>query len=209
MLVVNKKVMTSVNFDYIDLEILYQAKKSKKGISPENISQQDVFTPGIWELVDKFATLQEKNLLTKNKEGLFVLTKTGMSTFWHMESPLWLNLLKLLRVKPFSDTECAMYLEEYIPAVQQALEMIRKKGYVMMSQLRKEDKLLKMFEILPEGIDQLTKIKKSRLSVVIPGDKLIVELDNGEGVLYEIIDDLVNPLRMVKTLSKDEVKGYK
>ena len=209
MLVVNKKVMTSVNFDYIDLEILYQAKKSKNGISPENISQQDVFTPGIWELVDKFATLQEKNLLTKNKEGLFVLTKTGMSTFWHMESPLWLNLLKLLRVKSFSDTECAMYLEEYIPAVQQALEMIRKKGYVMMSQLRKEDKLLKMFEILPEGIEQLTKIKKSRLSVVIPGDKLIVELDNGEGILYEIIDDLVNPLRMVKTLSKDEVKGYK
>jgi len=78
-----------------------------------------------------------------------------------------------------------------------------------MSQLRKEDKLLKMFEILPEGIEQLTKIKKSRLSVVIPGDKLVVELDNGEGVLYEIIDDLVNPLRMVKTLSKDETNGYK
>jgi DNA-binding PadR family transcriptional regulator len=197
------------NLDYMDLEILYRAKKSKNGIGPEDVSQQDVFTPGIWELVDKFAALQEKKLLTKNKEGLFVLTKTGMNTFWDIDSPLWLNLLKLLRVKPLSDTECAMYLEEHIPAVQQALEMIRKKGYILMSQLRKEDKLLKMFEILPEGIEQLTKIKKSRLSVVIPGDKLIVELDNGEGVLYEIIDDLVNPLRMVKTLSKYEIKGYK
>ena len=192
----------------MDLEILYQAK-SKNGISPEAVSQQDVFTPGIWELVDKFASLQEKNLLTKNKEGLFVLTKNGINTFWDIESPLWLNLLKLLRVKALADTECARYLEEYIPAVQQALEMIRKKGYVMMSQLRKEEKLLKMFEILPEGVEQITKLRKKGMFVVKSGDKLVVELDDGDGILYEIIDDLVNPLRMVKTLSKDEIKKYK
>ncbi len=193
----------------MDLEILYQTKKSKNGISPEAVSQQDVFTPGIWELVDKFASLQEKNLLTKNKEGLFVLTKNGINTFWDIESPLWLNLLKLLRVKALADTECARYLEEYIPAVQQALEMIRKKGYVMMSQLRKEEKLLKMFEILPEGVEQITKLRKKGMFVVKSGDKLVVELDDGDGILYEIIDDLVNPLRMVKTLSKDEIKKYK
>jgi DNA-binding PadR family transcriptional regulator len=193
----------------MDLEILYQAKKSKNGINPENVCQQDIFTPGMWELVDKFATLQEKNLLTKNKEGLFVLTKSGMNTFWNIESPLWMNLLKLLRVKPFSDTECAMYLEESRPAVQQALDMIRKKGYVLMSTLRKEEKLLKMYEILSEGVEQLTEFKKIGVSIVKSGDKLVVELDNGEGILYEIIDDLVNPLRMVKTLSKEELKEYK
>jgi len=193
----------------MDLEILYQAKKSKNGITPEAISKQDVFTPGVWELVDKFATLQENNLITKNKEGLFVLTKNGMNTFWDIESPLWLNLLKLLRIKPFSDTECAMYLEEPIPAVQQALDMIRKKGYVLMAPLRKEEKLLKMYEILSAGVEHLSKSKKSGLSFVKSGDKLVVELEDGEGILYEIIDDLVNPLRMVKTLSKDEIKEYK
>ena len=111
----------------MDLEILFQAKKSKNGIIPEDVSQQDVFTPSIWELVDKFTALQEKNLLTKNKEGLFELTKKGVNTFWYIESPLWMNLLKLLCVKPFSDTQCAMYLGEPIPAVQQALDMIRKR----------------------------------------------------------------------------------
>ncbi len=59
------------NLDYMDLEILYQAKKSKNGINPEDVSQQDVFTPSIWELFDKFTVLQEKNLLNKNKGGLF------------------------------------------------------------------------------------------------------------------------------------------
>jgi len=197
------------DFDYIDLEILYRAKKSKNGISPENISQPDVFTPGIWELADKFATLQEKNLLSKNQEGLFKITKAGINTFWHTESPLWMNLLKLLRIKPLSDKECAMYLEEPIPAVQQALEMIREKGYVMMTPLRKDKKLLKMFEILPEGIEQLKTAGKYNLLNAKLGDKLVVELENGEGILYEIIDDLVNPLRMIKTLSKEQVNEYK
>jgi len=193
----------------MDLEILYQAKKSKNGIDPEDVNKQDVFTPGVWELVDKFTALQEKNLLTKNKGGLFELTKKGMNTFWNIESPLWLNLLKLLRIKAFSDIECAMYLEEPLPAVQQALDMIRKNGYVLMSPLRKEEKLLKMYEILPDGIEQLLKSKKGGMYVVKYGDKLVVELENGEGILYEIIDDLVNPLKMVKTLSKDEIKEYK
>ena len=79
----------------------------------------------------------------------------------------------------------------------------------MMSQLRKEEKLLKMFEILPEGVEQITKLRKKDMFVVKSGDKLVVELDDGDGILYEIIEDLVNPLRMVKTLSKDEIKKYK
>ena len=197
------------NLDYMDLEILYQAKKSKNGIIPEDVSQQDVFTPSIWELVDKFTALQEKNLLIKNKEGIFELTKKGFNTFWYIESPLWMNLLKLLRVRPFSDIQCAMYLGEPIPAVQQALDMIRKKNYVLMSALRKEEKLLKMYEILPDGIEQLSKSKKGGISFVKSGDKLVVELDGGEGILFEIIDDLVNPLRMIKTLSKDEIEEHK
>jgi len=197
------------DFDYIDLEILYQAKKSKNGISPEMISKPDVFTSDIWELADKFTTLQEKNLLSKNQEGLFKITKAGINTFWYIESPLWQNLLKLLRIKPLSDAECAMYLEEPIPAVQQALEMIREKGYVMMTPLRKDTKLLKMFEILPKGVEQLKTAGRYNLLTVKPGDKLVIELENGEGILYEIIDDLVNPLRMIMTLSKEQVNKYK
>jgi len=132
-----------------------------------------------------------------------------MNTFWNIESPLWMNLLKLLRIKSLSDAECAMYLEEPIPAVQQALEMIREKGYVMMSSLRKEKKLLKMYEVLPEGVERLKTAGKFNLLIAKLGDKLVVELENGEGILYEIIDDLVNPLKTIKTLSKEQVNEYR
>ena len=40
------------------------------------------------------------------------------------------------------------------------------------------------------------------------GDKLVVQFSDGDGILYEIIEDLVNPLRMIQTLSQNEIKKF-
>tara|TARA_Y100000310_G_scaffold63667_1_gene59125 strand:- start:135 stop:410 length:276 start_codon:yes stop_codon:yes gene_type:complete len=50
--------------------------------------------------------------------------------------------------------------------------------------------------------------KISSISIVKSGDKLIVELDDGDGILYEITEDLVNPLRMIKTVSQNEIEKF-
>jgi len=50
--------------------------------------------------------------------------------------------------------------------------------------------------------------KISSIIVAKSGDKLIVQFADGDGILYEIIEDLINPLRMIKTLSEAEIKGY-
>ena len=54
----------------------------------------------------------------------------------------------------------------------------------------------------------MTDMGKIKAIVVKSGDKLIVGFDDGDGILYEIIEDLVNPLRMIKTLSENEIKEY-
>ena len=51
--------------------------------------------------------------------------------------------------------------------------------------------------------------KISSIIVAKSGDKLVVQLDDGDGILYEIIEDLVNPLRMIKTLSQNEIEKFK
>ena len=48
--------------------------------------------------------------------------------------------------------------------------------------------------------------KISSISIVKSGDKLVVELDDGDGILYEITDDLINPFRMIKTVSQNEIE---
>ena len=50
--------------------------------------------------------------------------------------------------------------------------------------------------------------KISSISIVKSGDKLVVELDDGDGILYEITDDLINPFRMIKTVSQNEIEKF-
>ncbi|MEK6964780.1 MAG: hypothetical protein AABX58_01015 [Thermoproteota archaeon] len=45
--------------------------------------------------------------------------------------------------------------------------------------------------------------------IVKTGDKIVHQLNNGEGILYEVVEDLINPLRIIKTLSKNEVNSHK
>ena len=51
--------------------------------------------------------------------------------------------------------------------------------------------------------------KIGSISVVKSGDKLVVQFGDGDGILYEIIEDLVSPLRMIKTLSHAEIEKFK
>jgi len=51
--------------------------------------------------------------------------------------------------------------------------------------------------------------KVSSIIITKSGDKLVVQFSDGDGILYEIIEDLVSPLRMIKTLSNDEIEKFK
>ena len=51
--------------------------------------------------------------------------------------------------------------------------------------------------------------KISSISVVKSGDKLIIQFNDGDGILYEITEDLVSPLGMIQTLSQSEIEKLK
>ena len=51
--------------------------------------------------------------------------------------------------------------------------------------------------------------KVSSIIITKSGDKLVVQFSDGDGILYEIIEDLVNPLRMIQTLSQSEIERLK
>jgi len=51
--------------------------------------------------------------------------------------------------------------------------------------------------------------KISSIIVATSGDKLVVQFSDGDGILYEITEDLINPLRMIKTQSNDEIEKFK
>ena len=51
--------------------------------------------------------------------------------------------------------------------------------------------------------------KVSSIIIAKSGDKLVVQFDDGDGILYEITEDLVSPLGMIQTLSQSEIEKLK
>ena len=54
----------------------------------------------------------------------------------------------------------------------------------------------------------MTDMGKIKAVAVKSGDKLIVEFNDGDGILYEITEDLINPFRMIKTVSQNEIEKF-
>jgi hypothetical protein len=47
------------------------------------------------------------------------------------------------------------------------------------------------------------------MEILKSGQKLIHELDNGDEILYNVVEDLRNPIRKVESLSKLELSELK
>jgi len=50
--------------------------------------------------------------------------------------------------------------------------------------------------------------KVSSIIVGKSGDKLVIQFEEGDGILYEIVEDMVSPLKMVKTVSQGEINKF-
>ena len=50
--------------------------------------------------------------------------------------------------------------------------------------------------------------KVSSIIVGKSGDKLVIQFEEGDGILYEIVEDMVSPLKMVKTVSQGEIDKF-
>ena len=50
--------------------------------------------------------------------------------------------------------------------------------------------------------------KVSSIIVGKSGDKLVIQFEEGDGILYEIAEDMVSPLKMGKTVSQGEINKF-
>ena len=77
-------------------------------------------------------------------------------------------------------------LDVPIEEIFENIEKLRKDQQVLMSPLRQEGKLLKMYEILPEGIEAIKKIEAEGIQNVGSG-----EPRSATGIL-ELIDEVIS-----------------
>jgi predicted transcriptional regulator len=144
----------------IDLEILFLGIKNNGVFNEKDIENSELKRLGVGRVLDALASLKDRKLLTLNNDGTFAITDLAKYTVWSKEIPIEVKILRLLEIKPFDIESISNFLRKPESELTDEIEKLRKKQLVLMSPLRQESKLIKMYEILPEGVEEIKKIEE-------------------------------------------------
>jgi DNA-binding PadR family transcriptional regulator len=128
---------------------------------------------------------------------------------WDSQIPMWIKILRILEIKSQSIEKISSFLLLSEDLILNEIEDLRKRQLVLMSPFRNETGLVKMYEILPEGIEQIKKaqsdgvqnkpeIKKPQIEIWSIIEETIEEVKELEGISEEKKDDIISNLRKIK-----------
>jgi len=122
-----------------------------------------------------------------NSDGSFSITDLAKYTLWSDQIPTWVKILRLLEIKSFDMDSISNFLRKPESEITEEIEKMRKKQLILMSPLRQESKIIKMYEILPEGIEKIKKIQEF-------GFQKDVEEKNPKKEILELINELIEDI---------------
>jgi len=144
----------------IDLEILFLGIKNNRSFNEKDIENSELKRLGVGRILDSLASLKDRKMLTLNNDGAFSITDLAKFTLWSEQIPIGVRILRLLEIKAFDIESISNFLRKTESELIEEIEKLRKKQLVLMSPLRQDSKLIKMYEILPEGIEEIKKIEE-------------------------------------------------
>jgi len=141
----------------IDLEILHLAINENGRFNETNLENSELKRLGVGKLLDSLATLKDRKMLSLNSDGSFSITELAKEILWSKNIPTWAKILRLLQIKSCSIGQIESTLKISRNEIIEEIEKLRKNQFVLMSPQRIEDKVIKVYEILPEGILEIDK----------------------------------------------------
>ena len=141
----------------IDLEILFLAIKENGTFDENHLENSELKRYGVGKILDTLASLKERKFISLNSDGSFSITQLAKEILWSSNIPIWGRVLRLLQIKSCSLNEIVEIIRISENTIMTEIEKLRKEQMILMSPQRKDEKLIKMYEILPEGIEQIDK----------------------------------------------------
>jgi len=167
----------------IDLEILHLAIKEKGTFNENNLENSELKRHGIGKILDTLASLRDRKFISSNSDGSFSITELAREILWSSNIPIWGKILRLLQIKSCNLDQIIEILGITEEKIKEEVEKLRKNQFILMSPQRQEDKLIKIYEILPEGIQEIDKTETEGFNRIIFG-----ELKSNGGILKIIIE---------------------
>ena len=173
----------------IDLEILHLAINENGTFNENNLENSELKRLGVGKILDSLATLKDRKMLSLNKDGSFSITNLAKEILWSKNIPTWAKILRLLQVKSCNMDQMEDILKISKNELVEEIEKLRKSQFVLMSPQRLEDKLVKVYEILPEGIEEIDKTETEGF------DKINFGEIKSEVEILSIIDGLIKEIQ--------------
>lgn len=191
----------------IDLEILHLAVNENGTFNENNLENSKLKRLGVGKILDSLATLKDRKMLSLNKDGSFSITELAREILWSENIPVWAKILRLLQIKSCSINQIEDILKISRNELVEDIEKLRKNQFVLMSPQRIEEKIIKVYEILPEGVEEIDKTESEGFNNVNFGEiKPEIEiLSIVDEVIKEIQDSQLEEIKkntIIKKLSK-------
>ena len=139
----------------IDLEILDLAIKENGTFNENNLENSNLKRLGVGRILDALASLKDRKFLSLNDDGSFSITNIAKEILWSKNIPDWAKVLRLLQIKSCNINEIRDILDISEINLSENIEKLRKNQFVLMSPQRQNDKVVKIYEILPAGIKKI------------------------------------------------------
>jgi hypothetical protein len=184
----------------IDLEVLFLAVKEKGTFDENNLENSELKRHGVGKILDTLASLKDRKFISLNSDGSFSITQLAHEILWSANIPIWGRILRLLQIKSCNIDQITDILGASEDKIKQELEELRKNEFVLMSPQRQEEKLIKMYEILPEGIQEIDKTETQGFN---KSNFRKVTLNGG---IIEIINQIQNEIQKSNITEQDKNK---
>ena len=174
----------------IDLEILFLAIKENGTFNENNLENSELKRHGVGKILDTLASLKDRKFISLNSDGSFSMTQLAREILWSPNIPVWGRILRLLQIKSCSLDQIIEIIRISEDKIIIEIEKLRKNQLILMSPQRKNEKLIKIYEILPEGIQEIDKTETEGFEQIkFRESKSTIEiLETIETVIKEIYD---------------------
>jgi len=181
----------------IDLEVLSLAIKGKGTFNENNLENSELKRYGVGKILDTLASLKDRKFISLNSDGSFSITELAREILWSSNIPIWGKILRLLQIKSCNLNQIIEVIQSSEEKIMYEIEELRKNQFVLMSPQRQEDKLIKIYEILPEGVQEIDKTEtqgfdKNKFKKVKPRQEIL-----------EVLDEIVKEINVLK-ITQDE-----
>tara|TARA_B000000477_G_scaffold40945_1_gene34900 strand:- start:1864 stop:2478 length:615 start_codon:yes stop_codon:yes gene_type:complete len=182
----------------IDLEILQLAVNQNGTFNETHLENSKLKRHGVGKILDTLASLKDRKFISMNDNGSFTITELAKEILWSSKIPIWAKILRLLQIKSCDLQQIIKTINSSEEKIFNELEQLRKNQLVLMSPQRQDEKLIKVYEILPEGIEVIDKTETQGFENINFGK------NEPEGEIIGTIDEIINEIQKLSCSNNEK-----